>query len=278
LGIYYQLKTAIARRLYRLLDKRLYKKAELEIDIFELAAKLAMSDTYKYAADIWRKIVPGIQELKAIGFLEDATRKKVGKYTRVVFTRAQGQAIIALASNPSISTGSEDGEELARELEELGMEAQMAGTLTEAYDPLFIREKLNQLRKELRRNARSIQNPAGWLVSAIRKDFTSDQRRLPMPELQMDQMPLVPDERDSELDQTWKKVKDILEIQLTRATFDTNVRNTTLVALDGAIATIEVADELRISWLNERLKPKLTDALASVLGRDVELGFIVRES
>lgn len=278
LEIYYQLKTAIARRLYRLLDKRLYKKAELEIDIFELAAKLAMSDTYKYAADIWRKIVPGIEELKAIGFLEDATRKKVGKYTRVVFTRAQGHSIIALASNPSISTGAEDGEELARELEELGMEAQMAGALTEAYDPLFIREKLNQLRKELRRNARSIQNPAGWLVSAIRKDFTADQRRLPMPELQMDQMAVVSDERDSEFDQTWKKVKDILEIQLTRATFDTNVRNTTLVALGEAIATIEVADELRISWLNERLKPKLTDALVSVLGRDVELEFVVRES
>lgn len=275
LGIYYQLKTAIARRLYRLLDKRLYKKAEFEIDIFELAAKLAMSDTYKYAADIWRKIVPGIEELKTIGFLEDATRKKVGKYTRVVFTRAQGHSIIALASNPAINTGGEDGEELRHELEELGMETRTATALTEEYDPLFIREKLNQLRKELRRNARSIQNPAGWLVSAIRKDFTAVQRRLPMPELHFDMASLTDEAPDGNLEAIWKQVKGMIEIQMTRATFDANVRNTSLLALDEQVATIGVPDQKHVSWLEGRLKPQLTYALATVLGFEVNLIFTI---
>jgi plasmid replication initiation protein len=46
LSFYYSLKTPLARRLYRFLDKRLHKHPHFEIDIFELAGRLGMA-TYK---------------------------------------------------------------------------------------------------------------------------------------------------------------------------------------------------------------------------------------
>lgn len=278
LNIYYQLKTPIARRLYRLLDMRLHKDATFELDIFELSGKLAMSDNYKFAADIWRKLVPGIKELKSIGMLEDAKRKKVGKHTRVVFTRAQGHSIITLASNPAINSESDDGDELRHELQELGMDAATARALTDEYEPLYIREKLVQLHKALRRHARTIHNPAGWLVSAIRKDFGAIQHRLPIAELGFDEVFEREAAGDSELERTWQQVLRHLELSVTRATFDTHFRNLRLLGLDHKVATVGVVDEYRLEWLEGRLKPQITYALAAVTGNDVDLNFVKLEA
>jgi hypothetical protein len=274
LNIYYQLKTPIARRLYRLLDMRLHKDATFELDIFELAGKLAMSDTYKFAADIWRKLVPGINELKSIGMLEDANRKKVGRHTRVVFTRAQGHSIITLASNPAINSGSDDSDELRQELQELGMDAATAYALTDEYEVVYIREKLGQLRKALRRHARTIHNPVGWLVSAIRNDFTAHQNRLPLTDIRVDAPPAEATEGESTLERLWKQVLHHLELSVTRATFDTHFRNLQLLALDREVATIAVADEFRLEWIENRLKPQVAYALAAVTGNEVDLNFV----
>jgi len=65
-----QLKSPLSRKLYRMLDKWFYRGDEIEIDIFELRDRLNLTD-YKYPSEVWRKVRPACDELKATHFLKD---------------------------------------------------------------------------------------------------------------------------------------------------------------------------------------------------------------
>jgi hypothetical protein len=88
LETFYGLKTPIARRLYRFLDKKLHKTRRLEIDIFQLSQQLGMA-YYRYPAKVKEKLQPGIEELMAIGFLARAEMIKVKGYTRMRFLKGR---------------------------------------------------------------------------------------------------------------------------------------------------------------------------------------------
>ncbi|NLF02712.1 MAG: hypothetical protein GX601_17230, partial [Anaerolineales bacterium] len=68
LDTFFHLQTPVARRLYRFLDKKLHKRRQLEIDIFQLSQQLGMA-YYRYPAKVKEKLQPGIDELMGIGFL-----------------------------------------------------------------------------------------------------------------------------------------------------------------------------------------------------------------
>jgi plasmid replication initiation protein len=84
---FFSLKSAIARRLYRLLDKQFYNKDYWERDIFELASRLGMA---RYSKPSWvkRKLQPGIDELIDRGYLLGVEVVKVKKYTRLRFVKS----------------------------------------------------------------------------------------------------------------------------------------------------------------------------------------------
>jgi hypothetical protein len=92
IDFFFSLKSAIARRLYRYLDKQFYNHSTYERDIFELAARLGMAK-YSKPTHIVRKLKPGIEELVERGYLDKWKVKKVpGRhkkfYTRLWFEKA----------------------------------------------------------------------------------------------------------------------------------------------------------------------------------------------
>jgi hypothetical protein len=84
LKLFYNLESALARRLYRFLDKRMRYQNEYEIDIFELANRLGMA-RYEYPAHLKRKLQPAFDELIACGYLASATPVRHKGYTRIRF-------------------------------------------------------------------------------------------------------------------------------------------------------------------------------------------------
>lgn len=95
---YYSLEKTIARRLYRFLDKRMHYQNTYQIDVFDLAARLGMKP-YRYPSDLIEKMKDSFDELNQRGYLESTEVIKVGKFTRIKFTRA-GVAIPTQAELP----------------------------------------------------------------------------------------------------------------------------------------------------------------------------------
>lgn len=83
---YYALENTLARRLYRFLDKRMHYQDSYQIDIFALAARLGMAE-YHYPSKVIEKLQPAFDELIGQNYLCRAEVIKVGKFTRVKFTR-----------------------------------------------------------------------------------------------------------------------------------------------------------------------------------------------
>jgi replication initiator protein A len=71
IDIYFSLKSAVSKQLYRFLDKRFYVRNHWTFDLRELAFEhVGMSRTYSDAGKLKEKLKPAIEELEAIGFLE----------------------------------------------------------------------------------------------------------------------------------------------------------------------------------------------------------------
>ena len=72
LDLYFQLTSAVSRRLYRYLDKHFYYKGTIERTLLPFAfEKLGLSRTYKYVSSVRQQIEPALEELIRVGFLAD---------------------------------------------------------------------------------------------------------------------------------------------------------------------------------------------------------------
>lgn len=110
LNLYFQLRSAVSRRLYRYLDKHFYYKSSLERPLTVLAfEKLGLSRSYNYISQIKQQLEPAADELVRIGFLERYEFLGKGSDTTVRFEAPQkktsllpGMASTARVSNWSL--------------------------------------------------------------------------------------------------------------------------------------------------------------------------------
>lgn len=88
LAFYLSLESAIARRLYRILDYKLFNRVVWYRDIFEVSDRVGLA-RYKIPAEVKRKLKAGADELVERKFLakwETKRRKHKGKwYTHIIF-------------------------------------------------------------------------------------------------------------------------------------------------------------------------------------------------
>jgi chromosomal replication initiator protein len=73
----------------------------------------------------------------------------------------------------------------------------------------------------------------------------------------------------------WKSALGQLQMEMPKASFDTWVRDTNLVAYDDGHFTIGVGNAYARDWLENRLTSKALRLLMGIMNRDVELRFIV---
>ncbi|HEX9015131.1 MAG TPA: chromosomal replication initiator protein DnaA [Chloroflexota bacterium] len=77
--------------------------------------------------------------------------------------------------------------------------------------------------------------------------------------------------------QAWEATLGQLELQMSRANFDTWLKDTFLVAEEGSAFVIGVGSPFALETLEQRLAPMIRKTLAAVVGGPVEVRFVVQQ-
>ena len=171
LNVYFNLKLAVSRQMYRFLDKRFWHKSKLEFDLRQFATEHIGLSRHYDAHEIKRKLTPAIRELQTIGFLAevpvDATfqRNRPSKWQ------------IVLRKAPKEPEKKPVQSRWESELTSRGISRNIARKLTDEFSPEHLAEKFEIHDKLVAgRDRRISKNAAGFLAAAIRDDY-----RLPLP-------------------------------------------------------------------------------------------------
>jgi plasmid replication initiation protein len=163
---YWSLSSPVAKRLYRLIDKKRNGRRAWEVELFSLRDRIPLSD-YKYTSKIKEKLAPAHKELIEKRFLEDVSyRKSDGaefanyKITETFHAR---RAAVAL-EHPT-------GDELfaIQRLRAEGMEAETAERLVSTYGTARVMHYVEALPYQ-----KNLRNPAGWLRKAVENGYELD--------------------------------------------------------------------------------------------------------
>ncbi len=169
LGLYFGLGLAPAKRAYRFLDKRFYRRSRLEFDLRDFACEhVGFSRNYDIGK-IKEKLQPSVEELERANFLEPLPRDERYVQVRpgvwkVVFVRKAARAHSRFTTFGPSSVG--------EELVARGVSRPTARDLVATHAPDRIRGKVEAF-DWLRANhgQRVSKNPAGYLVQSIRQDY-----------------------------------------------------------------------------------------------------------
>ena len=165
------LKGAIAKRLYRFLDKRFFHRDRWEFDLKEFAWEHAgMSRSYD-VADLKRKLRPGIAELERRGYLRtfsetERFRKLRSGQSLIVFERAAGKR------DAQRKAAQEPANTLTAALTRRGVSLSTADRITKDFPSDRIQAQLEVFDYLVAQNHPKVsRNPPGFLVSAIRGEY-----------------------------------------------------------------------------------------------------------
>jgi hypothetical protein len=169
-------KHAISMRIYRFMGKRFHLKPEWTFDLKDFAHEhIGLSKGYEGGTQIARKLQPAIVELEGAGFLEPMDPKdrfvKDGRDWSIRLARAAGDP----ASLPAPEQQPEDvvSPMLVGELTRRGVSELTARELVQAHpDRVQPQAEVFDWLVE-KRDKRVTQNPAGYLVKAIREDYAA---------------------------------------------------------------------------------------------------------
>lgn len=163
---YKSLESAIAKRMYRFLDKRFYHRPRHEFDLRTFACEhIGLSKGY-HNGELKRVLTPAIEELQNLGFIESASAadrficKARGEWS-IVFTRASKQAARQSIDSPLIVS-----------LIQRGISSASARRIAAQVPAERVQEKLELFDWLVARNDPRVQkNRAGFLYRAITEDF-----------------------------------------------------------------------------------------------------------
>lgn len=89
LDLYFSLRSAVSRRLYRYLDKHFYRNNKIERNLSILAfEKLGLSRGNVYISSIKQQLKPALEELVSVGYLSSYAYSGRGEVTRICLEKA----------------------------------------------------------------------------------------------------------------------------------------------------------------------------------------------
>jgi Replication initiator protein A len=175
LDIYRSLSNPVAKRLYRLLDKRFYHRKRAQFDLVELAFhKLGIARSYMIG-NIKQRLQPAIAELEAVGFIKTAGKDQryekhgVGQWN-VIFAKAENSKG-AQPQETSLPLLIEPQSEIEAELIQFGISPKKACRLATTLPEDYLRHKIDELHYLLTQNNGKISNPAGYLVKSLEENY-----------------------------------------------------------------------------------------------------------
>lgn len=169
LGVYFNLKLATSRQLYRFLDKRFYRSGRLVFGLAQFATEhIGLSRRYDNY-EIKRKLGAAIRELEAIGFLRKLSDTE--RYRKL----SPGKWEITLEKGPGkLASVDSLHHRISKELKSRGVSERTAQELASKFSSEHIEAKIILHDELLQANDKRIsRNPAGFLAAAIRHDYAS---------------------------------------------------------------------------------------------------------
>lgn len=164
LGVYFSLRSAIARQMFRFLDKRFYQRNTLEFDLRQFATEhIGLSRRYDNY-EIKRKLAPALRELEEIGFITAVSTQE--RFQRV--TPGKWSILLQKGTQPKLDS------RIVKELTGRGVNRKVARELALQFAEDQIEAKI-RMHDDLvsTRDKRVSRNPAGFLTAAIRNNYQS---------------------------------------------------------------------------------------------------------
>lgn len=170
---YKMIKSPIAKRLYRFLDKRFFHRSRWEFNLKEISWEhIGLSRNYE-TANLKRKMLPGIRELEEKGFLEtmnasERFRKIRSGEWRVIFEKARGDRGTGRGNTAQAD------HKLVEALVQRGVTPSTAEHTAANYPPEQIMSQLEVFDWLVtQKDPKVSRNPAGFLVSAIKSEYVA---------------------------------------------------------------------------------------------------------
>lgn len=164
---YFELESALAKRLYRYLDKKAYGKGRFEIGLFTLADVHLGLKLCKYSSQIKQQLEPAHNELIKVGFLKSTECRKTsdGSSEKVIYTffdkAEMKEEMLVEADSQSMPCDSE----LLTRLVEIGITHKVAEQIVREYTAETVNEQMEML------PYRKAKDPAAALVAAIKDSW-----------------------------------------------------------------------------------------------------------
>jgi hypothetical protein len=172
LEFYLKLRLPTTKRMYRFLDKRFYRRSQLDFDLRTLACEhIGLSRSYA-PTELKRRLKPALEELEQLGFLEPLSPAERYCYVK----RGTWRIILIRGQVTTPSRVSPEGEPEPAELIDLlkirGVTAKTAQELVESHTSSRIRAKIEVFDWLIQKEDKRVgKNPAGYLVASIRSDY-----------------------------------------------------------------------------------------------------------
>ena len=168
------LNSAVAKRLYRFLDKRFFRRHRLEFDLKELGWNhVGLSRSYD-AASLKRKLRTGILELEQKGYLHpmgdsERFRKVCSGQWQVLLSKAASRS-----ENPTPPKSVPKGNSIVAALIGRGVALAVAETTVRDHAPEKVRRQMDVFDWLVaRKDSKVSRNPPGFLLSAIQNDYAA---------------------------------------------------------------------------------------------------------
>lgn len=167
--LYLGLRFPIARKLLRLLDKKLHRGPVYEIELMRLAHRLALTDS-TYPSDVKKHLKAPHDELIAAGFLKEVFFIRRGKATSIRYVMNPRENW--MLPTKKVSTTLSPSSSLIGELVARGVSRGVAEALLKQHGEKSVADKLEVFDYLRAANSPMVaKNPAGFLRSSIEKDF-----------------------------------------------------------------------------------------------------------
>ncbi len=170
-NLYCELRDPVAKRLYRLLDKRFYRQTELIFDLHDLAIRKVRLSDKSNTAQLKRALLRGIEELERRWELQPLpTEQRFQKLSRgqwqVLFRRKPTRRRTARSPSHQTVTPQQIADDLEVELSRRHIGPAMAAELTEQFPTETVRTMIELFDWY---NERGHSKGPGFLVDSIRR-------------------------------------------------------------------------------------------------------------
>lgn len=170
---YTRLDSAIAKRMYRFLDKRFYRRNRLVFDLERFAFdKLGLPRSYNDIAQLKRRLLPGILELERVCFLKPMSAKQRFAKTRIGVWEVIFERFVEESAQTDLPIDVESLSPLEGRLVGHGVSKSQAEKLVSEFEESEIETQLDALEYVIStKPEKAPENRAGWLVKAISDSY-----------------------------------------------------------------------------------------------------------